>query len=119
MGTFNPQRLLYVLLIAASLGSNAFLDRGRCDIRHKLLQWRLFHVVLANAESDSRCILSCLHRYSAFRAESPRWLVYQGWREEARRVVALTCSNGVENDPIAEAEYKEIVDTIEWENSSG
>jgi hypothetical protein len=39
--------------------------------------------------------------------------------EEARLVVAQCNSNGDLNDPIAIAQYKEIVDTIEYEKNSG
>ena len=34
-------------------------------------------------------------------------------------MVALTCSNGVENDVMTEVQYQQIVDTIEWEKNAG
>ncbi|ORY71516.1 putative hexose carrier protein [Pseudomassariella vexata] len=54
-----------------------------------------------------------------FIPESPRWLVYQGYYEEARVVVAQTNSNGDISDPVAVTVYKEILDTITWEKKEG
>ncbi|KAH8664190.1 general substrate transporter [Xylariales sp. PMI_506] len=54
-----------------------------------------------------------------FIPESPRWLVHQGYYEEARLVVAQTNSNGNLSDPVAITVYKEIIDTIEWEKKEG
>ncbi|KAK0299556.1 hypothetical protein LTS00_002001 [Friedmanniomyces endolithicus] len=50
-----------------------------------------------------------------FVPESPRWLAYVGMMEEARTVVAQTNANGVIDDPVVLAVYKEIIDTLKWE----
>ncbi|KAI1847144.1 hypothetical protein JX265_011820 [Neoarthrinium moseri] len=54
-----------------------------------------------------------------FIPESPRWLVHEGFYEEARIVVAQTNSNGNVSHPVAMTVYKEIIDTLEWEKSDG
>jgi len=54
-----------------------------------------------------------------FIPESPRWLVFVGRREEALKVVAQTYANGDVSDPIVQAQYKEIVDTIDYERNVG
>jgi hypothetical protein len=51
--------------------------------------------------------------------ESPRWLVHEGFYEEARTVVAQTNSDGDVADPVVVAIYKEILDTLEWEKKEG
>lgn len=51
--------------------------------------------------------------------ESPRWLVHEGFLEEARTAVAQTNSNGNVSDPVSIAVYKEIVDTLNWEKKEG
>lgn len=51
--------------------------------------------------------------------ESPRWLVYVGRKEEALIVVAQAYSNGDTSNPMALAQYKEIVDTIDYEKNVG
>lgn len=51
--------------------------------------------------------------------ESPRWLIYKGYYEEARVVVAQTNADGDPNDPVVLAVYKEILDTLNWEKGEG
>lgn len=54
-----------------------------------------------------------------FIPESPRWLVHEGFLEEARIVVAQTNTSGDLTNPVVIAIYKEIVDTIEFEKNEG
>lgn len=54
-----------------------------------------------------------------FVPESPRWLEYQGRKEEARDVVAMACADGDLESPIVIAQYKQITDTIEYEKNVG
>ncbi|KAF4635804.1 hypothetical protein G7Y89_g2287 [Cudoniella acicularis] len=54
-----------------------------------------------------------------FIPESPRWLVYVGRKEEALQVVAQTYANGDASNPLVLAQYKEIVDTIDYEKNVG
>ncbi|KAF2647033.1 MFS sugar transporter-like protein [Lophiostoma macrostomum CBS 122681] len=51
--------------------------------------------------------------------ESPRWLVHELRNEEALRVIAQTCANGDDQDPIAIVTYREVVETMEWERNCG
>jgi MFS family permease len=53
-----------------------------------------------------------------FIPESPRWLVNQGFYEEARMTIALTNADGDINDPVVLTVYKEIVDTLAWEKEN-
>jgi hypothetical protein len=53
------------------------------------------------------------------RPESPRWLVHQGYFEEARIVVAQTNANGDLSDPVVLVIFKEIIDTLKWEKAEG
>ncbi len=54
-----------------------------------------------------------------FIPESPRWLAYTGRREEALTVVAQTYADGDETHPMVLAQYKEIIDTIDYEKNVG
>ncbi|RDW95043.1 hypothetical protein BP5796_00806 [Coleophoma crateriformis] len=54
-----------------------------------------------------------------FTPESPRWLVYRGRNDEALDIIARTHSNGDMNDPVTLLQYKEIVDTLNWEKENG
>lgn len=51
--------------------------------------------------------------------ESPRWLVHEGFFEEARTSVAQTNADGNVLDPVAIVVYKEIIDTLDWEKKEG
>jgi hypothetical protein len=95
-----------------------------------------FDMGMACPVAHSRHLLSPLHRHpplrvsilihsshhnltSPHRPESPRWLVHNGLYDEARLVVAQCNSNGDLADPVAIAQYKEIVDTLEYEKGAG
>ena len=54
-----------------------------------------------------------------FIPESPRWLAYVGQREEALLVIAQTYANGDPTHPMVLAQYKEIIDTIDYERNVG
>ncbi|TAQ90664.1 hypothetical protein B7494_g967 [Chlorociboria aeruginascens] len=54
-----------------------------------------------------------------FIPESPRWLVHEGYLEEARIVVAQTNANGDLSSPVVLTVYKEIIDTLNWEKTMG
>jgi hypothetical protein len=54
-----------------------------------------------------------------FIPESPRWLVYQNEGEKAMEVVAYMYADGDRDDPMVVAQFKEIMDTIEYEKNSG
>lgn len=54
-----------------------------------------------------------------FVPESPRWLVHRDRCDDALTVLASTHSNGDKEDPLTQIQYKEIVDTIEWERNTG
>ncbi|KAF2733679.1 putative sugar transporter [Polyplosphaeria fusca] len=54
-----------------------------------------------------------------FVPESPRWLVHEGYYEEARIAVAQTNANGDLSNPLVLTIYKEILDTLEWEKKDG
>jgi hypothetical protein len=45
--------------------------------------------------------------------------VHQNRNEEALRVVAQTCADGNDQDPLVIATYREIVETMEWEKNCG
>ena len=53
-----------------------------------------------------------------FLPESPRWLVYNDRREEGLQVLAKI--NGAdENDADVQLQYREILDTLEYEKTDG
>jgi sugar porter (SP) family MFS transporter len=54
-----------------------------------------------------------------FVPESPRWLVYKGRKEEALTVIAQAYANGDTSNPVVLAQFKEIVDTFEYEKNVG
>jgi hypothetical protein len=64
-------------------------------------------------------ILPILLSTNSCSPESPRWLVHEGYYEEARAVVALTNANGDISHPVVLTVYKEIIDTIAWEKKEG
>lgn len=54
-----------------------------------------------------------------FTPESPRWLIYNGRKEDGHLALAITHSNGNLQDPIVLAQYQQIVDTIRYEKEIG
>jgi MFS family permease len=54
-----------------------------------------------------------------FLPESPRWLVHKHRHEEALEVVALTYADGDQENPVVLAQYKEIIDTLNFEVENG
>ena len=49
--------------------------------------------------------------------ESPRWLVAQGLKDEAHLVLAQVNASGDLYDPVVMTQYKEIVDTLNYEKA--
>ncbi|KJA21202.1 hypothetical protein HYPSUDRAFT_751468 [Hypholoma sublateritium FD-334 SS-4] len=54
-----------------------------------------------------------------FIPESPRWLIYQNQHEEALEVIAYMYADGDRSNALVSAQYKEIIDTIEYEKNAG
>lgn len=70
------------------------------------------------------CLLQSLFSFAcaavlAFVPESPRWLAYQGRFNDALEVVASMQSDGDTTEPLTQAQYREMIDTIEWERAEG
>lgn len=54
-----------------------------------------------------------------FIPESPRWLVYMNRPEAALEVLGQTYANGNKDDVVVQAQFKEIVDTLDYEKNVG
>lgn len=74
--------------------------------------WRL--PCLLQAVFSGSCALILL-----FVPESPRWLAYHGYNEEALMVLASTHADGDRDAPVVRLQHQEILDTLAFERSEG
>ena len=89
---------------------SSFLIQYGCSFLNSDAAWRLPIGIQMVPTSALFCVM-------IFLPESPRWLVKKGRNEDALRVLARVHANGDQDDEYVQAEYQEIREKFEWEQS--